>query len=151
MFMEIRIEAASVRLLEKLFKIEQECFDQEAFTKQQLAYLLTDYNTVGLVAKVGDDIAGFILSQIEVDNKSLYGHIITLNVALAFRRKGVGSKLLRETEQIFKDRGIMDCHLEVREDNTAALGLYEKIGYRQISKLYNYYGNKNGFLLQKSL
>jgi len=30
--MEIKIETASIRLLDKLFEIEEQCFDQEAFT-----------------------------------------------------------------------------------------------------------------------
>lgn len=149
--MEIKIEAASIRLLDKLYQIEEQCFDQEAFTKRQIAYLLTDYNTIGLVAKANSDVAGFIMSQIEVEDELLYGHIITLNVAPAFRRKGIGSKMLKETEQILRDRSIPECHLEVREDNAAALKLYEKSGYRKISKLDNYYGNKHGFLLKKSL
>ena len=38
-------------MLDKLFEIEEQCFDQEAFTKQQIAYLLTDYNTMALGAK----------------------------------------------------------------------------------------------------
>ena len=59
--MEIKIESASIRLLDKLYEIEEQCFDQEAFTKRQISYLLTDYNTIALVAKVNSDIAGFII------------------------------------------------------------------------------------------
>jgi ribosomal protein S18 acetylase RimI-like enzyme len=64
--MEIKIETASIKLLDKFCEIEEQCFDQEAFTKQQIAYLLTDYNTIALVAKANNDIAGFILTQIEI-------------------------------------------------------------------------------------
>jgi ribosomal protein S18 acetylase RimI-like enzyme len=39
----------------------------------------------------------------------------------------------------------------VREHNLAALRLYEKSGYRQVSKLKNYYGNANGIHLTKIL
>lgn len=149
--MDIKIETASIRLLDKLFEIEGQCFDQEAFTKRQIAYLLTDYNTIGLVAKVNSDIAGFILSQIEVEDELLYGHIITINVGPSFRRKGVATKMLQETEQILRDRGITECHLEVREDNAAALKLYANRGYQKVSKLEKYYGNKHGFFLKKTL
>jgi ribosomal-protein-alanine N-acetyltransferase len=149
--MEIKIESASIRLLDKLYEIEGQCFNQEAFTKRQIAYLLTDYNTIGLVAKANSDIAGFIISQVEIENDTLYGHIITINVAPAYRRRGIASKMLKETEEILKAKGITECHLEVREDNSAALKLYENSGYQKICRLEKYYSNKHGLYLKKSL
>jgi len=149
--MDIRIETASTRLLDKLCEIEAQCFNQEAFTKRQIAYLLVDYNTIGLVAKVNGDVAGFIISQVEVENQTLHGHIITVNVAPAYRRKGIASKMLKETEAILKGKGVTECHLEVREDNTAALTLYQDSGYQRIGRLEKYYHDKHGLYLKKSL
>jgi len=149
--MEIRIETASIRLLDKLCEIEAQCFAQEAFTKRQMAYLLKDYNTIGLVAKVNGDIAGFIISQVEVENDTLYGHIITINVSPAYRRKGIASKMLEETELILKEKRITECRLEVREDNSAALKLYQNGGYQEVGRLEKYYSDKHGLYLKKSL
>ena len=149
--MEIKIESASIRLLDRLYEIEAQCFNQEAFTKRQIAYLLADYNAIGLVARVNGDIAGFIISQVEIENDTLYGHIITVNVAPTYRRKGIASKMLQETEAILKGKGITECHLEVREDNSAALKLYQKSGYQKIGRLEKYYANKHGLYLKKSL
>jgi ribosomal-protein-alanine acetyltransferase len=149
--MEIKIETASIRLLDKLYEIEAQCFNQEAFTKRQIAYLLTDYNTIGLVAKVNGDIAGFIISRVEIENDTFYGHIITINVAPNYRRKGIASKMLKETEAILKEKGITECRLEVREDNSAALKLYQNRGYQKIGRLEKYYADKHGLYLKKSL
>ena len=149
--MKLKIETASIHLLEKFCEIENQCFDREAFTKRQLAYLLTDYNSIALAAKADCDIAGFIISQIEIENDESYGHIVTLNVAPSYRRKGVGSQMLDEIEKILKEKGANECHLEVREDNIAALKLYLKCGYQKIAKLEKYYGNKNGLFLKKIL
>jgi [ribosomal protein S18]-alanine N-acetyltransferase len=149
--MEIKIETASMRLIDKLFQIEEQCFDQEAFTKQQISYLLTDYNTIALAAKVNNDIAGFIITQAEIDNDKLFGHIITLNVSVAHRRKGIGTRMLREIENMLRQKGITECQLEVREDNSAALKLYLKSGYQKIGKLENYYGRKHGLHLKKAI
>jgi ribosomal-protein-alanine N-acetyltransferase len=149
--MEIKIESASIRLLDRLYEIEAQCFNQEAFTKRQIAYLLADYNAIGLVARVNGDIAGFIISQVEIENDTLYGHIITVNVAPTYRRKGIASKMLQETEAILKGKGITECHLEVREDNSAALKLYQKSGYQKIGRLEKYYSDKHGLYLKKSL
>ena len=149
--MEIKIESASIRLLDKLYEIEEQCFDQEAFTKRQISYLLTDYNTIALVAKANNDISGFVIAQVEVENDRVFGHIITVNVAPVYRRKGIGTKMLIEIESLLKQKGIIECQLEVREDNSAALKLYQRIGYQKIGKLENYYGKKHGIYLKKTL
>ena len=149
--MEITIETGSIRQLETLVKIEAQCFDQEAFSRQQIAYLLTDYNTITLIAKSQGDTAGFIIAQIEGQKSNLYGHIITINVLPSFRRNRIGTKMLREIEIILKQKGITECHLEAREDNLAALELYQKTGYKKISLLYNYYGDKHGVSFKKTL
>ena len=149
--MEIKIETATIRLLDKLYQIEEQCFDQEAFTKHQIAYLLTDYNTLSLVAKSNSDIAGFIITQVEIENETLYGHIITINVSPSYRRKGVATKLIQEIELLLKQKGITESHLEVREDNNAAIKLYQSLKYQKISKLEKYYGNKHGLYLKKTL
>jgi [ribosomal protein S18]-alanine N-acetyltransferase len=149
--MDVKIETATIRLLDKLCEIEEECFDQEAFTKRQIAYLLTDYNTVALVAKVNSDIAGFIIAQVEVEETISYGHIITINVAPTYRRKGIGKRLLSEIETLLKQKGMMESHLEVREDNNTAIKLYLNSGYQKMGKLEKYYGKKHGLYLKKAL
>ena len=149
--MEIKIETASIKLLDKLYEIEKQCFDQEAFTKRQIAYLLADYNTIALAAKANNDIAGFIITQVEIENNTLFGHIITINVSSKNRRKGIARKMLQEIEITFKQKGIRECHLEVREDNSAALKLYQNSGYQKISRLEKYYGKAHGLYLRKIL
>lgn len=148
--MEIKIETASIRLLDTLYEIEEQCFDQEAFTKRQISYLLSDYNTIALVAKANSNIAGFIIAQVEIENNTIYGHIITINVAPNYRRKGIATKMLAEIERILKQKSIGECHLEVREDNSAALKLYQNSRYQKIGRLEKYYGKKHGLYLKKT-
>ncbi len=148
--MEIKIEPASAIILDKLYAIEEQCFNEEAFTKRQIAYLLTDYNTIALVAKVNNEVTGFVIIQIELDNNE-FGHIVTLNIAPSFRHKGIATKLMQEIELLLKQRGVSECHLEVREDNNAAIKLYQKLGYQTMGKLDRYYGKKHGIYLKKTL
>jgi ribosomal-protein-alanine N-acetyltransferase len=149
--MEIKIEIASYRLLDRLNEIEEQCFDEEAFTKQQISYFLTDHNTTALVAKANNDIAGFIIAQVEIENNTVYGHIITINVTPHYRRKGVASKMLKEIENVFSHKGISECRLEVREDNSAAIKLYQNNEYQKIGRLERYYGKAHGLFLKKNL
>lgn len=149
--MSVTIEDASIRHLDRLYEIEIECFEREAFTKQQIAHLLTDYNSVSLVAKVNGEIVGFIIGMIYLERNSLTGHILTIDISPIHRRKGIAQKLLQEIEKIFTEKGVKACRLEVREDNIAALRLYQKFGYKKVAKLKNYYGNAHGIYLKKDL
>ena len=149
--MEIKIGDATIRLLDELYEIEKQSFKLEAFSKQQMAYLLTDYNAVSLAARVKGELTGFIIGQIEAENNVLVGHIITVDVAPGYRRLGIAQKLLCEVEDIFKPIGVGECRLEVREDNAAALNLYLKAGYEKVGKLKNYYPTAHGLYLKKKL
>ncbi len=147
----LKLEDVSIRDLDRLYEIEVECFDHEAFTKQQLASLLRDYNSIGLAARSDLDIAGFILSTVSLERRELAGHIVTIDVALKYRRRKIGTCLLQETERLLKDANVKVSYLEVREDNVAALGLYGKLGYAEVGRLRNYYGTTNGIYLKKVL
>jgi len=149
--MEIKIEALSIKFLDKLYEIEKQCFKQEAFTKQQLAYLLTDYNAIGLAARVNGEIAGFAIARVEIGRNAQFVHILTVDITPSYRRKGIAQTMLHEIEILFKERGIEECRLEVREGNVAALSLYQKLGYKKVSRLEKYYGNAHGLYLKKTL
>jgi ribosomal-protein-alanine acetyltransferase len=149
--MDITIEYVSIKILDKLYEIEKQCFEQEAFSKQELAYLLTDCNAFGLAARVNSEITGFAIASVDIVENALIGHILTVDIAPAYRRKGIAQKMLQEIEELFKENGIKECMLEVREDNIAALNLYQKLGYKKVGKLERYYGNAHGLHLNKTL
>lgn len=149
--MKVTVQDASAKDLERLYGIERECFVEEAFTKEQIAQLLTDYNSIGLMALEGREIVGFIVGMICPDRKASSGHVVTIDVSLSHRRKGIGTMLLKEMERIFTQKGVHVSFLEVREDNVAALCLYLKLGYKKVGRLENYYKNAHGIYLKKVL
>jgi ribosomal-protein-alanine N-acetyltransferase len=146
-----KIKKASIEHLDRLCEIEMKCFETEAFTKQQIAYLLTDSNSVTFVSKVKDEIVGFVIGKTYMDKKPAAGQILTIDVSPKHRRKGIGQRLLHEIEKTLKDKGVKICYLEVRENNFVALSLYQKLGYKRIGRLENYYGNAHGIRLRKAL
>ncbi|MDI6904275.1 MAG: ribosomal protein S18-alanine N-acetyltransferase [Candidatus Bathyarchaeia archaeon] len=148
---KVTVEEASIKHLDRLYEIEMECFEKEAFTRQQIAYLLTDYDSVSLIARVDGEIVGFIIGKIYVSEKSAIGHILTIDVSPKHRRRGIGLKLLWNIERVFRCKGVKVCCLEVREDNVAALSLYQKFGYKKAGRLESYYGNAHGVYLKKVL
>jgi len=148
--MDMKIEDASIRFLDAFYELEKQCFKKEAFSKQQIGFLLEDYNGISLVAKVNGEIAGFIIGRIDLIRNQPVGHIMTIDVASLYRRQGIGERLMRETEALFRQKGAKECRLEVREGNVEALGLYQKLGYKKIAVLDHYYGEGHGIYFRKT-
>ncbi|MGB9741093.1 MAG: ribosomal protein S18-alanine N-acetyltransferase [Candidatus Bathyarchaeia archaeon] len=149
--MQVTIEDATTKHLDRLYDIEKKCFKSEAFTKQQIANLLADYNSISLIAKANGEIVGFVIGVLYKQNGKTVGHILTVDVLPEHRRKGIGSRLLNEIEAIFRGKGASICVLEVREDNVAAFRLYQKLNYRKVATLKHYYGSAHGIFLRKDL
>ena len=150
--MVIVIEPASLKDLHVLDTIEKECFKSEAYTREQLAYLLKSPSAVSLVAKESNETVGFIVGMTENYGKTTAGHIVTIDVLPKHRREGVGLKLLDELEKEFVRQGVKTIYLEVRIDNQAARRLYAKKGYIQLEPLEDYYNEgKHGLRMKKEL
>jgi len=149
--MSIDLQRATINDLETLYQIERECFTTEAFSTQHLAYLLENPNAVSLVAQINNAVAGFIIGLILRHDERIIARIYTLDVAVKYRRKGLGLRLLDEIERIFVKRGVKICYLEVRKDNVTALELYRRHGYVEVEELKDYYTGAHGVRLKKKL
>jgi len=147
--LSITIQRATINDLDTLYQIERECFTIEAFSKQYLTHLLENSNAVSLVARTNGAIVGFVIGLIQRRGTKITGRVYTLDVALGYRRKGVGSKLLDEIERIFVEGGAKICYLETRKDNVAGLELYHNHGYVEIKELKDYYRGAHGVRLKK--
>ena len=67
-------------------------------------------------------------------------HLISIAVLEEYRRRGIGSELLRRTiETARADNNIVSVYLEVRVSNEPAIRLYEKFGFRKARIIRAYY------------
>jgi len=119
-----------------LHRLDQSCFPAGiSYSKTTLHYFLTISSADCIVAADGTRIAGFILTE---ENPPL-AHIITLDVAEAYRRQGVGSALLTESEKNLSLRGVRSILLETAIDNEPAVAFWKRHGYRIEAVLKRYY------------
>src|SRR5260370_42198445 len=85
-----------------LHRLDQKCFPPGiSYSKTTLRYFLTVPSADCDIAQMDGAIAGFILTE---EHPPL-AHIITLDVADAHRRRGIGSALLEEGEENLSVRG----------------------------------------------
>lgn len=122
--------------LEEIYKIELECFGEEAYPKSIFNYFLSNPNSIFLKALKENQIIGFIAGVCRTGTCTLY----TLNVKKDFRRKGIGSMLLEAFEKEALKRNVEKIILQVEVSNLPALNLYFKMRYQINRLLKNYYG-----------
>jgi ribosomal-protein-alanine N-acetyltransferase len=67
------------------------------------------------------------------------GHLLNLSIAVAWQRRGHGSRLLAEAMRMARHRGAHHVFLEVRPSNGGAKALYTRFGFRQVAVRPDYY------------
>ncbi|MBS7607280.1 GNAT family N-acetyltransferase [Candidatus Bathyarchaeota archaeon] len=151
-FSSIVVRRARLSDLESIYRIEVECFGEDAFPKSYIRWFIEENSFITLVALLDDKIIGFIAGLLEVFMGRRAGHVYSIDVKPEYRGRGVGSRLLEAIEDELRRCGAEICYLEARVDNVVALNLYFKHDYRIIERLKNYYGfGRDGVRLIKNL
>lgn len=135
----VTIRPAGTKDLSEMQRLEQMCFDAEAFSKFQLRYLLGTRTAISLAAEVDGYFAGFVIGIINRNRFGTYGRIYTLDVDEGYRDRGIGKLLTRTLLERLKQKGCERCFLEVRVDNHSAIALYEHLGFEKKNLIFNYY------------
>ena len=94
-----------------------------------------------------------LLGYAGLDHGGDVADVMTIAVAPRAQGHGFGRLLLDDLELRARSRGAVHVILEVRADNLAALGLYERSGYAVLSTRRRYYqpGDVDALVMRKSL
>ncbi len=132
-----------------LYLIDQACYPPGiAYSKRTLRWFLRHPGAECLVAEADAQIAGFVVAHRQGER----GHIITLDVLESFRRRGMGTALLRAIEHALAAREVRQVELETATDNHAAIAFWQKHGYRARGVFKRYYlGRVDAYWMEKSL
>jgi [ribosomal protein S18]-alanine N-acetyltransferase len=125
--------------LSTLSAIDRSCFSPEiAYSREELEDFINHRSSITWVAEESGEIAGFVVASRQ---PSRVGHIITIDVVDAWRRRGVGSVLMDAAESWARKAKLELMYLETAEDNLAAQNFYEARDYRKVDKVDWYYSN----------
>lgn len=116
--------------------LEKCCFD-EPWSEQALELLLGD-TALGLTCLDGQGSPIAYVGLLTVLDE---GQITNVATHPAYRRQGLGDKLIAALIGLARERGLLTLSLEVRESNTAAIALYEKHGFSVVGKRNYFYKN----------
>lgn len=117
-----------------------------AWSAAEFARLLANPAAFALAHSEG---RGFVLAWAVAGE----AEILTLAVAPGARRGGLGAALVAEAARLAHARGAGALHLEVAEDNIAALALYAKLGFVRTGRRPGYYaeGDVNALVMARAL
>lgn len=102
-----------------------------------------------LLAELGCTVIGAVTVALHAGLPAERGHVSDLLVSPLWRRRGVGTLLLRSAEEEILRRGGRECTLDVDGTNHGALELYRRCGYERYRPAQFPWGP--GFTLRKVL
>lgn len=145
---EISIRKVQKKDYKKVIKI---CID--SFPEEDAEEIITRLFEIEhfYVAEFGEEevVVGFVAFGIYSIKTT---HIMILAVESAYRRKGIGSKLLERAIEITEMLPINLIRLEVRLTNTSAIKFYEEYGFKIAGIVEQYYDDmSDAYLMTRKM
>jgi [ribosomal protein S18]-alanine N-acetyltransferase len=134
--------------------LDQICFPPGvAYSRGELSAYVRMRNAKAWVAEIAQrgetSLAGFVIA---CRDGPAEGHIITIDVAPAWRRHSVGTMLMDAAENWLHQEGAEIVYLETAEPNLPAQSFYLKRGYATLRGIEDYYADgAAAWLMAKAL
>lgn len=125
----------------QIASLHKDLFDPP-WDERAILALLDHPAATALVAVVGGPKTpvGFVLGQLAADE----AEILSIGVAKNWQRKGIGRRLVDGLVRAVTRAEGKSIHLEVADDNAAALALYRRTGFAEAGRRAGYYQRKDG-------
>lgn len=132
--MEIRLVPMEERHLDQVTALERTCFT-DPWTRNMLAEALAGVHTRGIAAEdPAGNVVGYAFFTAVLDE----GSLDNIAVDPAYRRQGLGRHILSTLLKAYAAQ-LSLVYLEVRASNTAAITLYEHMGFETVGRRRGYY------------
>jgi ribosomal protein S18 acetylase RimI-like enzyme len=132
-----RIRRARPADLPALLALERSAFTTDHLSARQYRRHLGSPTALVLAAIDRSGLLG--KAVVFFRRRSDVARLYSIAVAHGARGRGIGETLLTQAEQAARRRGATRMRLEVRQDNAAAMRLYERRGYTRFAERPGYY------------
>ena len=149
----VSIRPAAREDMDTLFALDRACFRPGiAYSRAELGYFVFHPRSVSIVAEDASGIAGFAVVEFLLERGRLIGHIVTIDVAPAERRQGVGRALMEALLGFCLERQAAIMRLEVAVDNDGAIAFYKLLGFVETGRIRGFYlGGLDALRMEKDL
>lgn len=135
---EIHVSRAGPYDASSMAAIHRVCF-AKPWDEAAMAQFLASPDVLCLVGSVADDSGGIVGGMLIARKAADEAELLTLAVAPACRRSGLGRALLKAAIAALREAGAKQLFLEVDEGNEAALSLYRALGAVPVGRRTSYY------------
>lgn len=136
--------------LKEVYAIETKCFTTP-WTLTSFKYELEFGQSILRVAVLEKKIIGYVCVRSIFD----IANVLNLAVIPEFRQKGIGSMLFQSAIEELRrmEPDVKLLTLEVRESNIPAIRLYERAGFKIVSRRKGYYQlpNEDAIIMEKRI
>lgn len=94
-------------------------------------------SSLSLVAEEGGEVIGMIAMRVVADE----AEILNLAIAVPWRRRGLGGRLVDSAMAEAEAAGAVRVFLEVRESNAVARAFYSRMRFHEVGRRRAYYRN----------
>lgn len=131
----------------RVIELEYQNFDYP-YPPDIVNFLFESYRDTFLVVEKEGEVIGFVIGIAQKKE----GHILVIAIRDDFKRKGIGTFLMKKLIDVYKKKGITRLKLEVRASNIAAISMYKNLGFKITNRLKHYYENgEDGLLLRREM
>jgi ribosomal-protein-alanine N-acetyltransferase len=132
--------------LERVVEIERASFPQKvAYSKSHFEKLYKQYPDGFFVAWLSERMVGYIVGYIP--NRS--GYIDSIAIDPNYRLQGIGKNLTNSLLDHFKEKRVRTISLNVRTKNKTGIAFYQKLGFKILKTIKNFYRNGDDAYLMK--
>lgn len=137
--MSLAIREVATADLDALLALEQQSFETDRLSRRSLRRWIASRDRAFLVATLNEQLVGYIL--VIYHRGTRLARLYSIAIDKSRRGQGFARQLIAAGEQAASDSGRFFLRLEVAMDNTAAIGLYESLGYLRFGIYRDYYDN----------
>lgn len=146
----ITVRSASAFDVAALWHIEQNCFAHDRLSRRRIRFYLDAPQAEMVVAENEQQILGYAL--LLVRRGTQLTRLYSIAVLPEARGQQVAQKLIAELTKRALARGKRFMRLEVSATNQPAIGLYERLGFKQFGMYQDYYeDHSDAIRMQKVL
>ena len=131
---EIKRAVYSPECAQNIAELCRECFT-DAWSYDAVSEMLSAGQNVVFCAENGK--AGFAAASVAGD----VADVLDIAVTPAYRKQGIGKRLLRTLLDELSSLGVCEVFLEVRASNSAAISLYTSFGFEKCGERKSYYSS----------
>ena len=113
-----------------------------SWTPARVQHFICGADSSVIVARREQSIAAFAIMHFGDD----VAHLNLLAVAPEHRRQGLGSQMMEWLTSTAIEAGVFRINLEVRTQNDAARGFYQRLGFDQLGVVQGYYQGREAAL-----